>query len=79
MSAIQCTELLEWSRQQKGGEPGSGLLLPLQPYKLVYASLLAECGRVEVALQYCQVWGGAGEDAARWGGMRVKALPGGGQ
>lgn len=31
------------------------MLLPLQPYKLLYAQLLAEYGHVPEALAYCQV------------------------
>lgn len=40
-----------------GSDPGSagGVLLPLQPYKLLYAQLLAEYGHVPEALAYCQV------------------------
>ncbi|GAX81069.1 hypothetical protein CEUSTIGMA_g8504.t1 [Chlamydomonas eustigma] len=35
-------------------ESWSLLLLPLQPYKLLYAHMLAECGLVSEALTYCQ-------------------------
>lgn len=39
---------------QEGGVLPGGLLLPLQPYKLVYAHMLAEYGRIPEALAYCQ-------------------------
>ena len=32
------------------------LMLPLQPYKLLYAHTLVEHGSISEAIQYCQVW-----------------------
>ncbi|KAM1370100.1 hypothetical protein ACFX15_039839 [Malus domestica] len=49
--AIQRTELYEYSRVLGNSQ---FLLLPFQPYKLVYAHMLAEVGKVADALKYCQ-------------------------
>ncbi|OMO68609.1 hypothetical protein COLO4_29545 [Corchorus olitorius] len=49
--AIQRTELYEYSKVQ--GNP-QFLLLPFQPYKLIYAYMLAEVGKVAESLKYCQ-------------------------
>ena len=63
--AIQRTEVLEWamlrsssplqSTSTSNGAPEHTSLLPIQPYKLLYAHTLAEFGRVTDALAYCQV------------------------
>ncbi|KAM1157093.1 hypothetical protein ACFX1X_028038 [Malus domestica] len=49
--AIQRTELYEHSRVLGNSQ---FLLLPFQPYKLIYAHMLAEVGKVADALKYCQ-------------------------
>ena len=38
-----------------GGAGGGAMILPLQPYKLLYAHTLTEYGHVPEALLYCQV------------------------
>jgi len=64
-AAVQRTEILEWAVRTSppsavagggGGDTPLLLLLPLQPYKLLYAHTLAEFGRVPEAIAYCQVW-----------------------
>lgn len=82
IAALQRTEVLEWAlRAATGGRAGGGgggggggdaeaggaLLLPLQPYKLLYAHTLAEHGRVPDALLYCQV--GGCSTCSAWLGM----------
>lgn len=49
--AIQRTELYEYSKVL--GNP-QFTLLPFQPYKLIYAHMLAEVGKLSEALKYCQ-------------------------
>ncbi|XP_050141686.1 protein transport protein SEC16B homolog [Malus sylvestris] len=49
--AIQRTELYEYSRVLGNSQ---FILLPFQPYKLIYAHMLAEVGRVSDSLKYCQ-------------------------
>ncbi|KAL8119239.1 hypothetical protein AgCh_016673 [Apium graveolens] len=49
--AIQITELYKYSKSL--GNP-QFLLLPFQPYKLIYAFVLAEVGKISEALRYCQ-------------------------
>ncbi|CAN0908492.1 Protein transport protein SEC16B homolog [Linum grandiflorum] len=49
--AIQRTELYEYSKVLGNSQ---FILLPFQPYKLVYAYMLAEVGRVSDSLKYCQ-------------------------
>ncbi|WOG88461.1 hypothetical protein DCAR_0207696 [Daucus carota subsp. sativus] len=49
--AIQRTEIYEYSKLLGNSQ---FLLLPFQPYKLVYAYMLAEVGRVSDSLKYCQ-------------------------
>ncbi|TXG62612.1 hypothetical protein EZV62_009606 [Acer yangbiense] len=49
--AIQRTELYEYAKVL--GNP-QFLLLPFQPYKLIYAHMLAEVGKVADSLKYCQ-------------------------
>ncbi|GAB2252447.1 hypothetical protein Droror1_Dr00005294 [Drosera rotundifolia] len=49
--AIQRTELFEYSKVIGNSQ---FVLLPFQPYKLVYAYMLAEVGKVSDALKYCQ-------------------------
>ncbi|KAK1376373.1 Protein transport protein sec16 [Heracleum sosnowskyi] len=49
--AIQRTEVYEYSKLLGNSQ---FLLLPFQPYKLVYAYMLAEVGRVSESLKYCQ-------------------------
>ncbi|XP_073287925.1 protein transport protein SEC16B homolog [Primulina huaijiensis] len=50
--AIQRTEVYEYSKTIGNSQ---FVLLPFQPYKLVYAYMLAEVGRISDALKYCQV------------------------
>ncbi|KAI4315255.1 hypothetical protein L6164_028085 [Bauhinia variegata] len=49
--AIQRTELYEYSKVLGNSQ---FVLLPFQPYKLIYAYMLAEVGRVSDSLKYCQ-------------------------
>ncbi|CAI0413262.1 unnamed protein product [Linum tenue] len=49
--AIQRTELYEYSKVLGNSQ---FILQPFQPYKLVYAYMLAEVGRVSDSLKYCQ-------------------------
>ncbi|XP_057977476.1 protein transport protein SEC16B homolog [Malania oleifera] len=49
--AIQRTELYEYSKVLGNSQ---FILLPFQPYKLIYAHMLAEVGKVSEALKYCQ-------------------------
>lgn len=49
--AIQRTELYEYAKVQGNSQ---FILLPFQPYKLVYACMLAEVGRLSDSLKYCQ-------------------------
>ncbi|KAL4565648.1 hypothetical protein LXL04_029751 [Taraxacum kok-saghyz] len=50
--AIQRTEVYEYSKLLGNSQ---FTLLPFQPYKIVYANMLAEVGRVSDSLKYCQV------------------------
>ncbi|XVF33549.1 hypothetical protein REPUB_Repub17cG0177800 [Reevesia pubescens] len=49
--AIQRTELYEYSKVLGNSQ---FLLLPFQPYKLIYAYMLAEVGKMADSLKYCQ-------------------------
>ncbi|XP_068661776.1 protein transport protein SEC16A homolog [Aristolochia californica] len=49
--AIQRTELFEYSKVLGNSQY---ILLPFQPYKLIYAYMLAEVGKVSDSLRYCQ-------------------------
>ncbi|KAK1381781.1 Protein transport protein sec16 [Heracleum sosnowskyi] len=49
--AIQRTEIYEYSKLLGNSQ---FTLIPFQPYKLVYAHMLAEVGRVSDSLKYCQ-------------------------
>ncbi|KAE8678024.1 Protein transport protein SEC16B-like protein [Hibiscus syriacus] len=49
--AIQRTELYEYSKVLGNSQ---FVLLPFQPYKLVYAHMLAEVGKFSDSLKYCQ-------------------------
>ncbi|CAA7410815.1 unnamed protein product [Spirodela intermedia] len=49
--AIQRTELYEYSKVTGNSQ---FVLLPFQPYKLVYAYMLVEVGKVSDSLKYCQ-------------------------
>ncbi|MBA0640147.1 hypothetical protein Goklo_023113 [Gossypium klotzschianum] len=49
--AIQRTELFEYSKTLGNSQ---FLLLPFQPYKLIYAYMLAEVGKMADSLKYCQ-------------------------
>ncbi|XP_010538464.1 PREDICTED: protein transport protein SEC16B homolog isoform X2 [Tarenaya hassleriana] len=49
--AIQRTELYEYSKVLGNSQY---ILLPFQPYKIIYAHMLAEVGKVSDALKYCQ-------------------------
>ncbi|KAK6137711.1 hypothetical protein DH2020_028546 [Rehmannia glutinosa] len=49
--AIQRTEIYEYSKTLGNSQ---FVLLPFQPYKFVYALMLAEVGRISEALKYCQ-------------------------
>ncbi|XP_022738983.1 protein transport protein SEC16B homolog isoform X2 [Durio zibethinus] len=49
--AIQRTEFYEYSKVLGNSQY---ILLPFQPYKLIYAHMLAEVGKVSDSLKYCQ-------------------------
>ncbi|KAH0643630.1 hypothetical protein KY289_034604 [Solanum tuberosum] len=49
--AIQRTEIYEYSKVLGNSQ---FILPPFQPYKLVYAHMLAEIGKISDALKYCQ-------------------------
>ncbi|KAG8659460.1 protein transport protein SEC16B homolog [Manihot esculenta] len=49
--AIQRTELYEYSKVLGNSQ---FILLPFQPYKLIYAYMLAEVGKISDSLKYCQ-------------------------
>ncbi|KAK8578179.1 hypothetical protein V6N13_047034 [Hibiscus sabdariffa] len=49
--AIQRTELYEYSKVLGNSQ---FVLLPFQPYKIIYAHMLAEVGKVSDSLKYCQ-------------------------
>ncbi|CAF2041865.1 protein transport protein SEC16A homolog isoform X1 [Brassica napus] len=49
--AIQRTELYEYSKTLGNSQY---ILLPFQPYKIIYAHMLAEVGKLSVAQKYCQ-------------------------
>ncbi|XP_020240850.1 protein transport protein SEC16B homolog [Asparagus officinalis] len=49
--AIQRTEVYEYSKVLGNSQ---FVLLPFQPYKLIYAYMLAEVGKVPESLKYCQ-------------------------
>lgn len=49
--AIQRTELYEYAKVLGNSQY---VLLPFQPYKLIYAHMLAEVGKVSDSLKYCQ-------------------------
>ncbi|XP_021768481.1 protein transport protein SEC16A homolog isoform X2 [Chenopodium quinoa] len=49
--AIQMTELYEYAKVLGNSQ---FVLLQLQPYKLIYAHMLAEVGRISDSLKYCQ-------------------------
>ncbi|KAK4349639.1 hypothetical protein RND71_032394 [Anisodus tanguticus] len=49
--AIQRTEIYEYSKVLGNSQ---FILLPFQPYKFVYAHMLAEVGRISDSLKYCQ-------------------------
>ncbi|CAN4075996.1 unnamed protein product [Withania somnifera] len=48
---IQRTEIYEYAKVLGNSQ---FILIPFQPYKLVYAHMLAEVGRISDALKYCQ-------------------------
>ncbi|EFJ23475.1 hypothetical protein SELMODRAFT_415421 [Selaginella moellendorffii] len=50
--AIQQMEVYEFARVTGNSQ---FVLLPFQPYKLIYALMLAEAGKINEALRYCQV------------------------
>lgn len=49
--AIQRTELYEYAKVLGNSQ---FVLLPFQPYKLIYANMLAEIGKTSDSLRYCQ-------------------------
>ncbi|KAK4761593.1 hypothetical protein SAY87_029477 [Trapa incisa] len=49
--AIQRTELYEYSKVLGNSQ---FILLPFQPYKIIYAHMLAEVGKISDSLKYCQ-------------------------
>lgn len=49
--AIQRTEMYEYSKVLGNSQ---FIMLPLQPYKLIYAYMLAEVGKVADSMRYCQ-------------------------
>ncbi|WCJ25914.1 RGPR-related [Euphorbia peplus] len=85
--AVQRTELYEYSKVLGNSQ---FILLPFQPYKLIYAHMLAEVGRVSDSLKYCQAIlkslksGRATEQVEKWRDIalsleeRIKAYQQGG-
>ncbi|XP_047320841.1 protein transport protein SEC16B homolog [Impatiens glandulifera] len=51
LEAIQITEIFEYSKVL--GNP-QFILTPFQPYKIIYAYMLAEMGKIGDSLKYCQ-------------------------
>ncbi|KAG7532341.1 Protein kinase domain [Arabidopsis thaliana x Arabidopsis arenosa] len=49
--AIQRTELYEYSKTLGNSQY---ILLPFRPFKIIYAHMLAEVGKLSTALKYCQ-------------------------
>ncbi|VVB08259.1 unnamed protein product [Arabis nemorensis] len=49
--AIQRTEIYEYSKTLGNSQY---ILLPFQPYKIIYAHMLAEVGKLSAAQKYCQ-------------------------
>ncbi|KAH7425052.1 hypothetical protein KP509_11G037700 [Ceratopteris richardii] len=60
--SIQRTELYEYAKFL--GNP-QFILLPFQPYKLLYSHMLAEAGKISEARRYCQAVNKALKNAAR--------------
>ncbi|ETN24957.1 hypothetical protein PPTG_01118 [Phytophthora nicotianae INRA-310] len=49
--AVQRTEVYEWAQKQAKGA-SANLMIPFQGYKLIYAMLLADHGKLETAFKY---------------------------
>ncbi|KAL3663511.1 hypothetical protein V7S43_011400 [Phytophthora oleae] len=49
--AVQRTEVYEWAQKQSKGA-SANLMIPFQGYKLIYAMLLADHGKLEIAFKY---------------------------
>ncbi|KAE9008059.1 hypothetical protein PR002_g16017 [Phytophthora rubi] len=49
--AVQRTELYEWAQKHSKGA-SANLMIPFQGYKLIYAMLLADHGKLETAFKY---------------------------
>eukprot|EP00644_Phytophthora_capsici_P006892 jgi/Phyca11/532804/estExt2_fgenesh1_pg.C_PHYCAscaffold_80096 len=49
--AVQRTEIYEWAQKQSKGS-SANLMIPFQGYKLIYAMLLADHGKLEIAFKY---------------------------
>ncbi|EEY61619.1 COPII coat assembly protein SEC16, putative [Phytophthora infestans T30-4] len=49
--AVQRTEVYEWAQKQAKGA-SANLMIPFQGYKLIYAMLLADHGKMETAFKY---------------------------
>ncbi|KAF4318751.1 hypothetical protein G195_007866 [Phytophthora kernoviae 00238/432] len=50
-AAVQRTEVYEWAQKHSRGVSGN-LMIPFQGYKLIYAMLLADHGKLETAFKY---------------------------
>ncbi|KAG7396032.1 Protein transport protein Sec16B [Phytophthora boehmeriae] len=50
-AAVQRTEVYEWAQKHSRGASGN-LMIPFQGYKLIYAMLLADHGKLETAFKY---------------------------
>ncbi|GMF24498.1 unnamed protein product [Phytophthora lilii] len=50
-AAVQRTEVYEWAQKHSKG-PAANLMIPFQGYKLIYAMLLADHGKLETAFKY---------------------------
>ncbi|RLN96649.1 hypothetical protein BBJ28_00020750 [Nothophytophthora sp. Chile5] len=50
-AAVQRTEVYEWVQKHAKG-PSTNLMIPFQGYKLIYAMLLADHGKLETAFKY---------------------------
>ncbi|ERN07168.1 hypothetical protein AMTR_s00019p00148170 [Amborella trichopoda] len=60
--AIQRTEVYEYTKVQGNAQY---ILLPFQPYKVIYAHMLAEVGKVSDSLRYCQALSKSMKNAVR--------------
>ncbi|CAI5730882.1 unnamed protein product [Hyaloperonospora brassicae] len=48
---LQCTEIYEWAQKQAKGA-SANVMVPFQGYKIIYAMLLADHGKLDTAFKY---------------------------